>query len=371
MRTQLFLAVLTILLAAAGPAAAASLPALTEPFKLGTFEIEGEPSIGIVLRDRFVVLLNAANRDLERRSEVVKMPMPKDMKQLAGLYYIGMNRRIYDIVNQVVGDKLLEGTGRRYYVHQLDKVPTLAPILYPGKILNAAGNYYGHVGEAGTPEEQRKEAEARRRNRGVPYLFLKPPSAVIGTGDPILLPRNRPKIDWECELAAVIGQPAKYATAAQAKDHIFGYTIELDMSDRGGRGDPEPRFGGSDWLIGKGHDTFAPMGPFIVPAEFIKDPMNLAQKLTVNGKLMQDSRSSDMIHNVYELIEYGSSILTLQSGDVIACGSPSGTGMSRSVRPEQVFLKPGDEVVATIEGIGTLTHTVKADSAVPSTTSSR
>jgi 2-keto-4-pentenoate hydratase/2-oxohepta-3-ene-1,7-dioic acid hydratase in catechol pathway len=229
------------------------------------------------------------------------------------------------------------------------------------------------VGEANTPEEQKKIAEERRRNRGMAYLFLKATTnAVIGDGDPIVIPRGRPKIDWECELAAVIGQPAKYVSAAQAKDHIFGYTIEIDVSDRGGRGDREPRFGGSDWLIGKGHDTFAPMGPFVVPAEFIKDPMNLAQKLTVNGKLMQDARSSDMIHNVYELIEYGSSILTLESGDVIAAGSPAGTGMSRSVRPEQVFLKPGDVVVATIEGIGSLTHKVKSDEPAPlSTTSSK
>jgi len=163
-------------------------------------------------------------------------------------------------------------------------------------------------------------------------------------------------MDWECEIGIVIGQPAKHVSAADAKNHIFGYTIEIDMSSRGGRLGGR----GPDWLIGKGHDGHAPLGPYIVPAEFIKDPMDLSQKLTVNGKLMQDARSTDMIHNVYELIEWGSSIITLESGDVIGGGSPSGTGMSRSVRPEQIFLQPGDVVVATIEGIGQLTHTIKA-----------
>jgi 2-keto-4-pentenoate hydratase/2-oxohepta-3-ene-1,7-dioic acid hydratase in catechol pathway len=332
-----------------------------EPFKLGTFEIDGEPRIGIVLRDRIVVELKAANRELERRPDVAKLPMPEDMKTLAGLYNLGFDRRIYQIVNHVVGGGLLDGA-KRSYVHQLTDVRTLAPI-DPGKILNAAGNYYGHVGEMNTPEEQRKEAEERRRNRGMAYLFLKPPSVVIANGEDIVIPKGRDKIDWECELGVIIGEPAKYVSAANAKNHIFGYTIELDMSDRGGRGEDPPRFGGSDWLIGKGHDTFAPLGPFIVPAEFVKDPMNLKQTLTVNGKLMQDAHSSDMIHNVYELIEYGSGVLTLETGDVVAGGSPAGTGMSRSVRAEQIFLKPGDKIVATIEGIGTMTHDVKGEEA--------
>jgi 2-keto-4-pentenoate hydratase/2-oxohepta-3-ene-1,7-dioic acid hydratase in catechol pathway len=346
---------------------APALPSLSEPFKLGTFEIDGEPTLGIVLRDRIVVELAAANRELERKPHYAKLPMPEDMKSLAGLYHMGYNRRIYQIVNHVVGQGLLDA-GKPSYVHGVEEVTTLPPI-DPGKILNAAGNYYGHVGEMNTPEEQRKEAEERRRDRGMAYLFLKPPSVVIANGEDIVIPKGRDKIDWECELAVIIGEPAKYVSAANAKNHIFGYTIELDMSDRGGRGEAEPR---SDWLIGKGHDTFAPLGPWVVPAELVKDPMNLKQTLTINGKLMQDSHSSDMIHNVYELIEYGSSILTLETGDVIAAGSPAGTGMSRSVRPEQIFLKPGDKIVATIEGIGVMTHDVKAESAAPSgPTSSR
>jgi 2-keto-4-pentenoate hydratase/2-oxohepta-3-ene-1,7-dioic acid hydratase in catechol pathway len=348
----------------------AQAPALrsAEPFKLGTFVVDGRPSVGIVLRDSLVIDLVAANRELQLRPEYVQLAVPADMLGVIGQYEYGLQRRIYEIVNAMVADGRLTGAARPAYVHDVGKIKTLAPILYPSKILNAAGNYYGHVSEASAPEEQKRVAEQRRRERGTPYLFLKPTrGAIVETGHDIVLPRGRDRIDWECELGIVIGRPAKYVTAAQAKDYIFGYTIELDMSDRGGRpGEAEPR---SDWFVGKGHDTFAPMGPYIVPKEFFANPMNVRQTLTVNGKMMQDSRSSDMIHNVQELIEYGSSIMTLFPGDVIAGGSPAGTGMSRSVRPEQVFLKPGDKIVATIEGIGTMTHTAVAERPAAATTS--
>ena len=334
---------------------------VAEPFKFGTFDIDGQAALGIVLRDQIIVELDAANARFERVARAGNITMPADMKELAGRYQLGLNNRIYQIVNHLVDENLVEGSGRPSWVHQRNDVETLAPILYPGKILNGAGNYYGHVGETGTPEEQAAAAAARRREKGIAYLFHKPPTTtVIGDGAPIVMAKGREKLDWECELGVVIGQPARHVTADQAANYIFGYTIELDMSDRGGR--PEGGFGGrSDWLLGKGHDTYAPLGPFVVPAEFIENPMDIGQTLTVNGQTMQDSRTTDMIHSIYELIEFGSAIVTLEPGDVIAAGSPSGTGMSRSVRPEQIWLKVGDRVVATIEGVGTLTHTVVAE----------
>ncbi len=362
MRKTLFLVLsVMFLLTASLPASGQVLRAI-EPFKLGTFDIDGNVGVGIVLRDRFVVQLNAANRDLERRPTTVRLGMPADMRDLIGRYEYGMQRRIYEIVNTLVGENRLEGPQKPRYIHDIGNVRTLAPILYPSKMLNAAVNYYGHVDESSPPEVQRQAAEARRKDRGVPYLFMKPTmGAIIGNGDDIVLPRGRNQIDWECELGVVIGRPTKYVKASSTGPYIFGYTIQLDMSDRGGR--PAPSQFNSDWFIGKGHDTFAPMGPVIVPKEFVKDPMNLSQKLWVNDTLMQDGNSSDMIHTIHELIEYASSIMTLFPGDVIAAGSPAGTGMSRSVRPEQVFLKPGDKIRATIEGIGTLNHTVRADRA--------
>jgi 2,4-diketo-3-deoxy-L-fuconate hydrolase len=338
-------------------------PQAGEPYKLGTFAIDGRPTVGVVVRDSIVIDLAAASREYEtKNASAAKVQSPADMKDLIVRYDSGVSQRVKQIVAGLVAAKQLDGGGRPAYVRNVSAVKTLPPIIYPGKSLNAAANYYGHAGETGTPEEQKKEADARRKDRGAPYLFLKAmEGAVIGNGDDILMPRGRERVDWECELAVVMGRKAKYVTAGQAKDYIFGYTIELDMSDRGGRPEKEPRFGGSDWFIGKSHDTFAPMGPWIVPKEFYRDPMNVGQKLTVNGNVMQDSRSTDMIHDIYDLIEYSTSIMTLFPGDVISSGSPAGTGMSRSVRPEQIWLKPGDKIVASIEGIGTLTHTVKAD----------
>jgi 2-keto-4-pentenoate hydratase/2-oxohepta-3-ene-1,7-dioic acid hydratase in catechol pathway len=240
-------------------------------------------------------------------------------------------------------------------------VRTLPPIIYPGKILNAAVNFYSHVNETGTPAEIAEARRQRRENRGVPYLFLKPSrGAVIGNGDSIVIPYGRDRIDWEVELATVIGRAAKDVPATEAARYIFGYMVSLDISDRGGRppgGNPLQ----SDWFVGKGHDTFAPMGPWIVPKEFYGDPMEkLRQTLSVGGTRMQEAQAGDMIHSLYELIEYASSIITLFPGDVINNGTSGGVGMGTAVRGEQRFLKPGEEIVATIDGIGTLKMPVVA-----------
>jgi 2-keto-4-pentenoate hydratase/2-oxohepta-3-ene-1,7-dioic acid hydratase in catechol pathway len=183
-------------------------------------------------------------------------------------------------------------------------------------------------------------------------MFMKSPSIVIANGESIRLPSGRDQIDWECELGVVIGRTADHVPIDRAGDYIFGYTLENDVSDRGGRGDTRH---GSDWVIGKNHDTFAPMGPFIVPKEFVADPQNLQVSFTLNGKLMQDANTSLMIHTVVEQVSYGSHILTLRPGDVIATGSPAGVG---SARKPPIFFKPGDVSVCTYEGIGTLTNPV-------------
>jgi 2-keto-4-pentenoate hydratase/2-oxohepta-3-ene-1,7-dioic acid hydratase in catechol pathway len=346
---------------------------VAEPFKLGTFRTTGQPFVGIVLRDSIIIDVGAANNELLMNPHQPAVQVPADMRGIISAYEYGMQRRLYDIVNWVVRGNMLSGERRPVWVHDVAKVKTLAPILYPTKMLNAAANYYAHAGESSSPEEAKKIEANLRKNRGTPYLFLKPTvGAIIGNGDDFIIPKGRDRIDWECEIGVVIGKPAKYVPAAQAKDYIFGYTISLDMSDRGGRpGEQGQTRFGTDWFVGKGHDTFAPMGPWIVPKEFYGDPQNVRQLLTVNGKAMQDARSTDMIHTIPELIEFGSSIMTLFPGDVIAAGSPAGTGMSRTVRTEQVFLKDGDKIVASIDGIGTLTHTAKAEGATPVTSSGR
>jgi 2-keto-4-pentenoate hydratase/2-oxohepta-3-ene-1,7-dioic acid hydratase in catechol pathway len=183
---------------------------------------------------------------------------------------------------------------------------------------------------------------------------------VIGDDDVVELPFGRDRIDWEVELSTVIGRTARYVPATQAQDHVFGYMILIDISDRGGR--PPGGFGGgTDWFVMKGQDTFAPMGPWIVPKEFYGDPMTrLRQTLTVSGQKMQDATAGDMIHSVWEVIEYASSIVTLYPGDVVNAGTSGGVGMGTVVRGKQAYLKPGDEIVATIDGIGTLSIPVVA-----------
>jgi 2-keto-4-pentenoate hydratase/2-oxohepta-3-ene-1,7-dioic acid hydratase in catechol pathway len=365
MRLVVNLALGAILLNA-GLAAAQDVAPPAEPFKLGTFAIRGAPTVGIVLRDSLIVELDAANAALELDPAYPKVPMPEDMLELIGRYEYGLKRRLYEIVDDLTANGSIDRGARPDFVHDFEAVRTLPPIMYPGKIMNAAVNFYTHVNETGTPEEITEARRQRRENRGVPYLFLKPSrGAVIGHGDPVVVPHGRDRTDWEVELATVIGSTAKYVSAANAQDYIFGYMISLDISDRGGRPPGGAPFT-SDWFVGKGHDTFAPMGPWIVPKEFYGDPMeNLRQTLSVDGEQMQEARAGDMIHTLYELIEYASSIITLFPGDVINNGTSGGVGMGTAVRGEQRFLQPGEEILATIDGIGTLRIPVAAEDAPP------
>ena len=353
--------------AQSGPATASA-----EPFKVGTFEIRGVPTVGIVLRDSLIVDLDVANAALETNPTYPKIPMPADMVELIGRYEYGLKPRLYEIVNDLVANSRLEGGSLPGFVYDVESLRTLPPIMYPGKILNAAVNFYSHVDETGTPAERAAARRARRENRGVPYLFLKPSrGAVIGDGDSVVIPHGRDRIDWEVELSTVIGRAAKYVAAPQAQDYIFGYMVSIDISDRGGRpagGNPLQ----SDWFVGKGHETFAPIGPWIVPKEFYGDPMeNLRQTLSVGGTQMQEATAGDMIHSLYELIEYASSIITLFPGDVINNGTSGGTGMGTAVRGEQRFLQPGEEIIATIDGIGTLRIPVVTEAPPPPGTGAR
>ncbi len=335
-----------------------------EPFKLGTFQIGGVPKVGVVLRDQYIVDLDVANRDLETNPMYPRLPMPGDMIDLIGQYEYGLKYRLYELVTRMVNDGLVSGPDRAAYVYEREDVRVLPPLMYPGKILNAAVNFYSHVNEGGTAEQRAAEQRRRREERGVPYLFLKPSrGAVIGADDTIIIPWGRDRTDWEVELGAVIGRPAKYVTAHNAEDYVFGYTITMDISDRGGR-PPGGNATSSDWFVGKGHDTFAPMGPWIVPKEFYGDPMaNLRQTLSVNGETIQDAQAGDMIHSLWEVIEYATSIITLYPGDVINNGTSGGTGGRRE--SGQSFLQPGEVVEASIDGIGTMSLRAEAGPVPP------
>ena len=361
--TRLMLALSTVA-ALASPALVEAQPSESvEPFKVGTFEIDGAPTVGVVLRDSHIIDLAAANTALEINPMYPTVSAPADMLELIGQYEYGLKYRIYEIVNNVVGNDLLEAD----YVHPVDEVGILPPIMYPSKIMNAAVNFYTHACEGCTAEELAANTQARQENRGVPYLFLKPTrGAVIGSGQDVVMPYGRDRIEWEVELAIVIGRAGKYISAPRAYDHVFGYMVAMDISDRGGR--PPGGYGqGSDWFVGKGHDTFAPQGPWIVPKEFYGDPMErLHQTLVIDGVTVQEARAGDMIHNIPELIEYASSLITVFPGDVLQSGTSGGTGAGRVERATgSGYLQAGETIEASIEGIGMLRHTVIAEESVP------
>ncbi len=361
--TGLTLALLAVVALASPALVNGQAMSSVEPYKVGTFEINGAPTVGIVLRDALIIDLVAANTALEISPMYAHVNMPEDMLELIGQYEYGLKYRMYDIVNSVVGNNLLGAD----YVHRVEDVRILAPILYPSKIMNAAVNFYTHACEGCTEEELAARTQERQENRGVPYLFLKPTrGAVIGSGDDIVMPYGRDRIEWEVELAVVFGRAGKYISASRAYDHVFGYMVAMDISDRGGR----PQGGNatrSDWFVGKGHDTFAPQGPWIVPKEFYGDPMErLHQSLVIDGVTVQEARAGDMIHNIPELIEYASSLITVFPGDVLQSGTSGGTGAGRVERATgSGYLQDGETIEASIEGIGTLRHTVVAETGIP------
>jgi 2-keto-4-pentenoate hydratase/2-oxohepta-3-ene-1,7-dioic acid hydratase in catechol pathway len=231
----------------------------------------------------------------------------------------------------------------------LSSVRLLAPILYPPAIYCTGANYKAHA------QEMNAEDTGVDKNTGQPYLFLKSgPHCIVGPGEAIRLPGVSKKVDWEGELAVVIGRRARNVKVEDAMRHVAGYTIMNDVSARDLSRRPDwPRWN-IDWFGHKNFETSAPMGPWIVPAEDIPDPYECRLQLWVNEEKMQDAFVSQLIFNISELIEYLSRRLTLLPGDVIATGTPSGVG-----RPRGIFLKPGDRVRVEISGIGVLENPVE------------
>jgi len=222
----------------------------------------------------------------------------------------------------------------------------VAPIR-PPRIFAAASNYVEHAKEMGTVLAQKADSN--------PYIFIKASTAVVGNGEDVVIPSQTNKADWEVELAAVIGSRTRRISVDDALSCVVGYTITNDVSARDlTRRDDFPfKF---DWFQGKSFDTFAPLGPWIVPSDVVGDPQSLSLGLSVNDEMMQDGTTAEMIFNVQEQISYLSHMLTLEPGDVIATGTPTGVGASRGI-----FLKPGDVMRATIEKIGELHNPVVAE----------
>ncbi|MDX1491720.1 MAG: fumarylacetoacetate hydrolase family protein [Pseudohongiellaceae bacterium] len=339
-----------------------------EPFKVGTFAVGNEQFAGLVMRDdSLIVDLAEANKALELMPQYVSVDMPDDVLGLIEGYEYGLKYRVYEIVNSLVESGQLSANNRPDYIHAVEDVDIRAPVQYPSKIMNAAVNFYTHACEGCTEEQLAERTRQRRENRGVPYLFLKPTrGAIIGDGEDVIMPYGRDEIEYEVEMAIVFGRSGKYISSARAYDHVFGYMVAMDISDRGGR-PPGGFSSGLDWFVGKGHDTFAPHGPWIVPKEFYGDPMERLHQITVvDGVTVQEAKAGDMIHNIPELIEYASSLITIFPGDVLQSGTSGGTGSGRVERATgSGYLIDGETINASIEGIGTLTHRVVRERSVP------
>ncbi|SEN34701.1 fumarylacetoacetate hydrolase family protein [Palleronia pelagia] len=193
-------------------------------------------------------------------------------------------------------------------------------------------NYSKHAAETGADEPKE------------PILFNKTSSALSGPNDPVIQPRNSTKLDWEVELGIVIGKPCLYVSEDDALDYVAGYATINDVSERAFQIER-----GGQWTKGKSAPTFGPVGPYLVTADEVGDPQKLAVSLSVNGKVMQDSNTSDMIFTVRQIVSYMSQFMELRPGDIIATGTPEGVGMGLN---PQVFLKPGDVMEVTIEKLG-------------------
>ncbi len=218
----------------------------------------------------------------------------------------------------------------------------LAPLLYPGKVLCAGANYHDHLEEMGVPNPYDKSAQRL-------FFFFKPPrQAVVGEGSTVRMPIGCERLDWEVELALVIGKTARNVTMENALEHVAAYTVAIDMSARDLNKAPDT-FYKLDWVAGKAHDTSCPLGPRLVPADFIADPMNLTLQLSVNGEAKQNASTRGMVFDLREQLVTLSRIMTLEPGDLVLTGTPAGVGA-----PRGTFLKVGDRVSASIENIGTL-----------------
>jgi 2-keto-4-pentenoate hydratase/2-oxohepta-3-ene-1,7-dioic acid hydratase in catechol pathway len=350
-------AVVLLAIIATWSSAVAQRPAVSNrpdtPFKLATFEAGGKTRIGLVLGSRILDAAEAS-AELTQKAGVPAVQIPGEMRELIESYD-RVSPRLYQIANYFK-DAKLEGAA---FAFDVDRVAIKAPIKYPYNLLAAAANYRLHAGEMFPPgSPQQKAANEADPDKEDPVFFAKSPrSCIIDPGEAYYMPPNR-NVDWEGELAIVIGKRALNVSEARAHDYVFGYSIMYDVSDRGGQGRPlTGMFPGPNWFAGKSRDRAAPFGPYILPKEFAPTPAHFHIITKVNGAVKQDGDTRNLIWDEPHMIRYLTSILTLYPGDVISSGTPDGVGAGR--KPPE-FLKPGDVVTIEIEGIGTLRTPMRA-----------
>jgi 2-keto-4-pentenoate hydratase/2-oxohepta-3-ene-1,7-dioic acid hydratase in catechol pathway len=271
---------------------------------------------------------------------------PKGSEKPGALDAQGGVRDLSNTVADLGGNALLPARLERLAGLTLNDLPDVAsparfgpPVAGIGKIIGVGLNYRDHAAETKLPLPKE------------PTLFLKPTSALAGPRDDVLIPRDSGGIDWEIELGVVIGQAGVYIAENAAMDHVAGYCIGIDFSER------EFQFNrGGQGFKGKSSDTFAPLGPWLVTTDEVPDPHALALRLAVNGTVRQDGHTREMIFSVPELVSYISRFMSLQPGDVILTGTPAGVGLGQT---PPAYLNASDEVVATIDGLGEQRHRVQ------------
>jgi len=308
----------------------------TIKYQLGTALVSGKQSIILATQEKFFDLPSllhnvqaAALRSLEVRE------LPVSLLELVEEWSY-WNEKLAQIVNAVFDNGTAQGVSGAL---RQDEFQWLAPLLYPRKLICIGTNYRDHIAEMGVQKMPK-----------YPYSFLKPPTTtLIGSGTPLSLPEQAKQVDWEAELAVVIGQKAYQVRGEDALAYVAGYSLLNDVSARDWIAEAPPV--GIDWVMQKAFDGFAPMGPLITPAAFVTNPQQLSITLTVNGQVKQNSNTANMVFSVQQIIEHLTSIMTLEPGDVIATGTPAGVGHGKHP-PE--YLRSGDTMVVEIKGLGQL-----------------
>lgn len=299
--------------------------------KLLTYKTaDTEPRLGFIHNNQVI--------DMEDFGEISNFPLPNDMLDLIDLGF-EIIQEITEMVNETPENFFEEIS------YKMDEVTILAPIEKPRKNIIGIGlNYTEHVAESA------RNLDTTGKLPQKPIIFSKPPTTVTATNTEIIKnTKLTSQLDWEVELAVVIGKKGKYVSNADAMDYVFGYTVINDISARDCRREGQ-------WIVSKGQDTFAPMGPILVTKDEIENPHNLNLSLKVNGVEKQNSNTKFLLFNINDLIEDLSIVFTLEPGDIIATGTPSGVGAGRN---PQEWMYDGDVVEATVEGIGTIVNTIK------------
>ncbi|UGS19947.1 fumarylacetoacetate hydrolase family protein [Flavobacterium cyclinae] len=299
--------------------------------KLLTYKTQDtEPRLGFIHNNQVI--------DMQDFGDISNFPLPNDMLEL-----IDMGFEIIAEITEMIAE-----TPENFFeeiAYEMDEVTILAPIEKPRKNIIGIGlNYTEHVAESARTLDTTGKLPTK------PIIFSKPPTTVTATNTEIIKnTKLTSQLDWECELAVIISKKGKYIPKSEALDYVFGYTVINDISARDCRREGQ-------WIVSKGQDTFAPMGPVIVTKDEIENPHNLNLSLKVNGVEKQNSNTKFMLFNINDLIEDLSTVFTLEAGDIIATGTPAGVGAGRD---PQEWMYDGDVVEATVEGIGTIINTVK------------